>query len=55
MVVRGNGALAKQKERRQMTPAQVLLTAAVAIAVGFLGGFDLGYEIGKDAGKRGAK
>ena len=36
-----------------MTPAQVLLTAAIAIAVGFLGGLDLGYELGKDAGKRG--
>ena len=36
-----------------MTPAQVLLTAAIAI--GFLGGLDLGYELGKDAGKRGAE
>ena len=38
-----------------MTPAQILLTAAVAIAVGFLGGFDLGYALGHDAGKRGAE
>ena len=38
-----------------MTPAHVLLTAAIAIAVGFLGGLDLGYELGKNAGKRGAE
>ena len=27
-----------------MTPAQVLLIAAIGVAVGFLGGFDLGYN-----------
>ena len=44
-----------EKEKQQMTPAQVLLTAAIAVAVGFWVGFDLGYEIGKDAGMRGAR
>ena len=34
-----------------MTPAQVLLTAAIAVAVGFWVGFDLGYTLGHDAGK----
>ena len=38
-----------------MTPANVLLTAAIALAVGFLGGFDLRYTLGHDAGKRGAE
>ena len=42
-------------EKQQMTPAQVLLTAAIAIAVGFLGGFDLGYTLGHDAEKEVAK
>ena len=44
-----------EKEKQQMTPANVLLIAAIGVAVGFLGGFDLGYEIGKDAGMRGAR
>ena len=44
-----------EKEKQQMTPAQVLLTASIAVAVGFWGGFDLGYTLGHDAGKRGAK
>ena len=44
-----------EKEKQQMTPAQVLLTAAIAVAVGFWVGFDLGYTLGHDAGKRGAK
>ena len=44
-----------EKEKQQMTPAQVLLTAAIAVAVGFWGGFDLGYTLGHDAGKRGAR
>ena len=38
-----------------MTPANVLLIAAIGVAVGFLGGFDLGYTIGHDDGKRGAR
>ena len=38
-----------------MTPANVLLIAAIGVAVGFLGGLDLGYTLGHDAGKRGAK
>ena len=44
-----------EKEKQQMTPAQVLLTAAIAVAVGFWVGFDLGYTLGHDAGMRGAK
>ena len=38
-----------------MTPAQVLLTAAIGVAVGFVGGFDLGYTLGHDAENRGAE
>ena len=44
-----------EKEKQQMTPAQVLLTAAIAVAVGFWVGFDLGYTLGHDAGMRGAR
>ena len=36
-----------------MTATHVLLTAAIAVAVGFLGGLDLGYTLGHDDGKRG--
>ena len=51
----GGAVSAAPPERKQMTPAQVLLTAAIAVAVGFWGDFDLGYTLGHDAGKRGAK
>ena len=44
-----------EKEKQQMTPAQVLLTAAIAFAVGVWAGFDLGSPLGHDAGKRGAR
>ena len=50
----GNEALFK-KGKNKMTPANVLLIAAIGVAVGFLGGFDLGYTLGHDAGKRGAE
>ena len=44
-----------EKEKQQTTQANVLLIAAIAVAVGFWVGFDLGYTLGHDAGKRGAK
>ncbi len=47
----GRGRLGRASERKQMTPAHVLLTAAIALAVGALGGFDLGYTLGHDAEK----
>ena len=40
------------RKGKRMTATQVLLTAAMGVAVGVIGGFDIGYALGFDAGSR---
>ena len=42
----------KIRKGKRMTATQVLLTAAIGVAVGVIGGFDIGYALGFDAGSR---